>query len=171
MFSAPRGPYSKHEPSGHFFHCPFQVGQILWVREGLYHKLDTPFPTSYSADDGPVLRNGAGVEWTRRRQGTSAMFMPRWASRITLEIADVRVQRVREISEEDTLAEGVDMESDFASACINVEDAHGPNDLIQWSAAITVFSELWDSINAKRGYGFDMNPWVWTITFNRGKPE
>ncbi|MCZ2075333.1 MAG: hypothetical protein LC130_10090 [Bryobacterales bacterium] len=75
-----------------------------------------------------------------------SIFMPRWASRTTLEITDVRVERVQDISEEDAWAEGVRPESGFA---------------------IAAYTKLWDKINAKRGYGWDLNPWVWVLEFKR----
>jgi hypothetical protein len=72
--------------------------------------------------------------------------MPRYASRITLEVTDVRVERVQNITDEDALAEGVD------------QDGYIPR---------VQFKNLWDSINAKRGAGWDVNPWVWVIEFER----
>lgn len=80
-----------------------------------------------------------------------SIHMPRWASRITLEITDVRVERVQDISEKDAFDEG----------CLPSET------LIPYELAIDHFRELWDSINAKRGYGWDVNPWVWVIEFRR----
>lgn len=82
--------------------------------------------------------------------------MPRWASRLTLEITDVRVQRVREISEEDALAEGVNSAPPFDLP------SGWKGNLFTWR-----FSKLWDYLNLKRGFGWDMNPWVWAITFKR----
>lgn len=76
-----------------------------------------------------------------------SIFMPRWASRISLLIKDIRVERVQEISEDDAIAEGVD-----------------------WYPAlkpIALYVDLWDSINAKRGYPWASNPWVWVIEFER----
>jgi len=77
--------------------------------------------------------------------------MPRWASRITLEITEVRVERVQEISLNDIRAEGI------------------PDDRATYNAPIQVekFRTLWDSLNAKRGYSWSNNPWVWVITFRR----
>jgi hypothetical protein len=90
--------------------------------------------------------------WGRVR---SSIHMPRWASRITLEIADVRVQRVQEITRDDALAEGVNLSRELFPT-VNAPDK-----------ALRLFPKLWDSINAKRGFGWDKNPWVWAITFKR----
>lgn len=80
--------------------------------------------------------------------------MPRWASRIILKVTGVRVEQVQDISEEDTIAEGITDEQ--AVECWY----DGP----QFGFA---FSVLWDSINAKRGYGWDVNPWVRVVEFER----
>lgn len=77
-----------------------------------------------------------------------SIFMPRWASRITLQVTDVRVERLRDISEDDAWDEG-------PSDCMGPLDIDGR----------VLFKGLWDSINAKRGYGWDTNPWVWVVKF------
>jgi hypothetical protein len=79
-----------------------------------------------------------GVKWR------PSIHMPKRAARLWLEITDVRVERVQDISEKDAVAEGV--------GCFGC-------DTIQW------FEDLWDSINAKRGYSWDSNPWVFVICF------
>lgn len=82
--------------------------------------------------------------------------MPRWASRITLEVVSVRVERVQEISAADARAEGIRQPKDWETW----SDQHG----------ILEYRNLWNSINAKRGFGWDKNPWVWVIEFRRVEP-
>jgi len=82
--------------------------------------------------------------------------MPRWASRITLEVTAVRVERVQDIAEADAIAEGC--QPPFVDHLGNHRNPHGDNG---------EFHMLWDSINAKRGYGWDANPWVWVVEFRR----
>lgn len=82
----------------------------------------------------------------------SPLFMPHWASRLTLEITEVRVERLQEITESDALAEG----------CSPL-----PREEENMTEPATIeFEELWDFLNAKRGYGWDTNPWVWVIKFD-----
>lgn len=85
-----------------------------------------------------------------------SIHMPRWASRLTLEITSIRVERVQEISRADELAEGV---QPFR------EDA--PDELPD-GIKFRAFSALWDHLNEARGYGWVVNPWVWVIEFKRG---
>lgn len=77
---------------------------------------------------------------------TPSIFMPRWASRITLEVVKVRVERLSDMSVEDALAEGI---SDYTDE----------NEI--WS-----YAQLWNSINSKK-YPWSSNPWVWVIEFRR----
>jgi hypothetical protein len=77
-----------------------------------------------------------------------SIFMPRWASRITLEITDIKVERVQEITFTDLKKEGMDTTNKHFFG------AH-------------IFENLWNSINAKRGYGWESNPFVWVISFKR----
>lgn len=102
------------------------------------------------------------LEWKWKRDVLSARFMPKWASRITLEITNVRVERLQNISEEDACAEGV--ETKERSYGVAYRDYRGEPGA--WmSEARASFGTLWDRINAKRGYGWATNPWVWVIEF------
>jgi len=83
-----------------------------------------------------------------------SIHMPRWASRITLEVTGVRVERVQAITEADAEAEGIAFMRDIPDADETL-------------TAKVLFEILWESINAKRGYGWDVNPWVWVVEFRR----
>lgn len=183
-------------PFPHIRHdCPFGIeGDKLWVRETFrtVHDpgtcLEGALEIDYAADgrDRIMDRIGKG-NWK------PSIHMPRWASRITLEITEVRVQRVQEISEEDAKAEGVKphVEAKWwqgyhkddpllhqcAPADINGDppdwliEAKPYRDLSHLNKdAKQMFRFLWDSINEKRGFGWDKNPWTWAIAFKRIKP-
>jgi len=136
--------------------CPYgQRGERLWVREAWRSgKLTdrfapremTPHVVWYEADgQAPEACSG------KLRPG---MFMPRWASRITLEVTGVRVERLQDISEADARAEGV-------------EPADEPNPL-RWqhySPHGVAYAKLWDSINGPGAW--DSNPFVWCVSFRR----
>lgn len=143
--------------------CPYgQPGDLLYVREtfqplfaeGFEHESeDRPdydtghgYSVSYPATHGIQEFVNADDELSDRCW--PSIHMPRWASRITLEITDVRVERLQDISEKDAEAEGCD----FAEGC---------DDGYQDASAYAQFSRLWDSI-----YGtWADNQWVWVIEF------
>ena len=150
--------------------CPYGVpGDRLWVRETYLFDdcryINNPMPKTepdgwrdafYYRADGECceqIPECACAELDGKTPWKPSIFMPRWASRITLEITDVRVQRLQEISEEDALAEGV-------SGCAPIDDG-----LPDWTAKES-FKILWDSINAKR-HPWAENPFVWALTFRR----
>lgn len=160
-------------------HCPYgQPGDRLWVRErhcflDVTKSALSQFPLGPQNNNarGPDIwnlcieysdgtqhetnREGKKPKQTRERGETKwrpGMFMPRWASRITLEITGVRVERVQEISGDDVLAEGI-------------RSAPLPSRSEMDMALRATYRELWDSLNAKRGFGWDKNPWVWVIEF------
>jgi hypothetical protein len=125
--------------------CPYgQPGDQLWVRETVITHVSIPQVHGYAADGCAVTER-----WQKVR---NSRFMPRWASRITLEVTDVRVQQVQTISNEDAFAEGCDFRI-----------AKTPNH-------VGAFATLWDKINLKRGFGWYNDPWVWAVTFRRVKP-
>ena len=101
-------------------------------------------------------RSGKDGKWQ------SSLFMPRWASRITLEITEIRVQRLQDITANDAVAEGVpdnmfDCYGPACPLCCNTLGCKGTRE---------GFEDLWDSINGKK-HPWESNPWVWAISFKR----
>ncbi len=129
--------------------CPHGVaGDRLWVRETWQSHSMRRGEVYYKADDRDI-----GLTWR------PSIFMPRWASRILLEIVSVRVERVAEITEEDATAEGVDLNIGRINAIANNE--------IEPTNLRDVYRRLWDFLNAKRGFPWASNPFVWVLTFKR----
>lgn len=98
----------------------------------------------------------------------SPIYQPRWASRLALEVTAVRVERLQDISEEDAKAEAAPC---LCDQCGN-DPEHDGGEAIHWAcdddsiAGHRVgFAVLWDRLNAKRGYGWEANPWVWVVAF------
>ena len=125
--------------------CPYgRPGDRLWVRESFYvqpdiYHPDKPSPIHYKADED----TGCLEDYVFK----PSIFMPRWASRTTLEITRIRAERVQDLSIDDVYAEGIK------------DSGLGVVDLL------LSYAVLWDSINAKRGYSWESNPLVWVIEF------
>lgn len=143
------------------------VGKQLWIREtwATDKQFDSVKPSEipkHLADIWYAAR-GAKPEWAGRTR--PSIFMPWVFSRITLKITDVRVQRVQDVSGEDCIAEGATSlaELNLGLQRSNPTSFHEQNRLV----ARRKFARLWDAINAKRGYGWEANPWVWVIEFKR----
>jgi hypothetical protein len=100
--------------------------------------------------DGPVSDFDSLPATLRWRP---SIFMPRWASRLALEITKVRVERLQAITPEDCEAEGI---HDLAT--------------FSYDARRLKYGQLWDSLNARRGYSWNSNPWVWCLEFARVTP-
>lgn len=164
-------------------YCPHgQPGDRLWVREtfqyvscddgpfesrdkGMYFPNDEErFRIEYLSTMGPV------IEWDPPNFRPS-IHMPRWASRITLEVTGVRVERVQDITEDDAKAEGVAM--GYEALKIEIPENASMEMIERYSNPPLVeshqigFKKLWNSINDKRGYGWDKSPQVWVVEFKR----
>lgn len=131
--------------------CPYGTpGDRLWVREA--HHLTSSNIAIYRADypANAHARRLENIPPESEIRWRPSIYMPRWASRILLEVTDVRVERLQAISYDDVEAEGVSIGGGWGW----IDD---------WAA-------LWDSINAGRGYGWDADPWVWVVSFRRVQP-
>lgn len=169
--------------------CPYgRVGDQLWVLEtwatSEYMDASAPsktkglgLPIWFEADDscesgGSNIRS-SGISTKGKLR--PSIHMPRWASRIQLEITNVRVEQLQDISEEEAMAEGI------RESILQCEDGafrgwHWEKEIFgdveqPWHNARSAFMALWDRINFKSGYGWGKNPWVWVVEFKMIKPE
>lgn len=153
-----------YDPCGFGGVCPYgKPGDRLWVRETWHGAVDGDEPNygiiykaSWPHGPGDAFKRDdrAGRYFIGSTDGKwrPSIFMPRWASRIDLEITDIRVERVNEITPEDAFREGFEL-----------------HDSDPITGDVCLFSSLWDSINGKK-YPWESNPWVWVISFKRIKP-
>lgn len=163
--------------------CPYgKIGDRLWVREkfNLFtfsEDMESAYPLKNlcTADEwededawGRIQKDIIYAESEKAREFfkndkfRSPLFMPRWVSRILLEITDIRVERLNDISEADAVKEGLRILPASGRYVVNPGDQHfggASHD------AVEVFSWLWDSLNTKKGYPWSSNPWVWVVEF------
>lgn len=150
-----------HEYGGPI-NCPCgRAGEVLYVRETFQCEGTT---TSYN-DDGTILYSETyyaykerteRMGWGHQGKWSPSIHMPREAARIFLKVADVRVERLQDITDEGCEAEGIDLDSLY-----EIDKEVGfPN-------RKDLFEHLWNSINAKRGYGWNTNPFVWVYSFKK----
>lgn len=161
--------------------CPYgEPGDRLWVRE-------TWAPCDYVVDgvrrEDPTCIAYAAGRAARRIEGDGScdidtrvfgwdnvtwrpsIHMPRWASRITLRVTSVRVERLQAITGADVVAEGVSVDRCPCEPCgMTSEMCPGTE-----TDHIMAFAQLWDSINGKRA-SWASNPWVWVVGFEREVP-
>lgn len=145
--------------------CPYGTdSDRLWVREEALPDFPKEFsyydwswrevPDEYRKSEFVLYR--ASYPSPGKIKWHPSIFMPRWASRINLEITGIKVERIQDISEQDILAEGVTV--DRVAQWCNVHWSDMPTLHHAWRV-------LWESIN---GLGsWERNPWVWVIEFKR----
>ena len=150
--SFPKKSYEDSEYILFYIKCPYgQIGDILYVKE--VHSLDSRGNLHYKADEPEWInllhRRGARGQWQ------SSRFMFKKYARIWLEITGLRAERLQEISDSDCQSEGCQYP--------------------QWQGSHTswkgAYKALWDSLNAKRGYPWESNSWVWVISFREVEHE
>lgn len=146
----------RDDPDGFFIipPCPFgKPGDLLWVREtfGHFYKGETPEACVYLADAGTERwsqgKNPDYAKKTWSRSWRPSIHMPRWASRVTLEITAVRIERLHQINNNDALAEGTpDLRT--IENCYDLREC---------------YRVLWESLHGKASWSG--NPWVWVLSF------
>lgn len=152
-------------------------GDLLWVRET--HAIVG------SVDPGWVLYRANGYENECRRHGFDrpppesdirwkpSIHMPRWTSRLTLRLTNIRAERLQAVSEADAIAEGIERIDDprgvaWKSYELIHEGRHkgtpNPHAAVPNSSPVTSYRELWEAINGRESWA--ANPWVWVIGFD-----
>jgi hypothetical protein len=160
VLSCPFDPaeYAQPESQGWFAGsgCPYgKVGDRLWVRE-TWCRLRKNDIVAFREDDPDCVPKLAD-KWR------PSIFMPRWASRITLEITGVRVERLQDISEEGAIAEGV---VDTRVVATQIRTFRGHANAPERIGATNAFRDGWNHINGKRkGCSWADNPFVWVVSF------
>ena len=139
--------------------APYKHGDVLWVREKTYGTPNgtdnqdlcyaTHCPCGFSDEEHAQVKG-----WRSPR------FMPKEAARIFLKVTNVRVERLHDITENDARNEGVKDPYDYQEPSY-YDQPHVRGMEINKSA----FAGLWDSLNKKRDFGWDKNPWVWVVEF------
>lgn len=144
-----------------FFKLPYQTGDILYVRETWSKGLERYIYRADYSDTEKFYRNGKEIEMKWK----PSIRMPKEAARIWLNVTDVRVERLQEITEAGAEAEGANFKNGK-----NVGFEEKMN-----RTAIERFAEIWNSTIKKANldrYGWDASPWVWVIEFEQcEKPE
>lgn len=168
--------------NGHFgdeegdvsFTCPYgKPGERLWVRETwrVNSKATDLACVVYRASENDSWTNFHKYFPVALAKDQKAMpagwkpsiFMPRWASRILLEITDIRVERLNDISEEDAKNEGLIKNSLFGEWGGVVKHPTVPDHFRWFRSPINAFKNLWESINGEESW--DKTPWVWVVEF------
>lgn len=148
----------ENDVRGGVYPCPFGApGDRLWVREcwgpcrgGLVYRAD---------DHAAKVRGPDGGRWR------PSIHMPRWASRLTLRVTDVRVERVQDITEDDARAEGITGPHNVGYPAFHLPGDSKP----RYSRAAAAFEDLWSDTYGAESWA--ANPWVWVVSFEREVPR
>lgn len=158
----------------------FQVNHVEYVRGRLPKSRPTTLAEVLYRADGDYAEQFEQVDSPEMAIWRPSIFMPRWASRISLDVTDVRIERLDAITEEDAKAEGVEWPSPtVVCACEGPAEDPGPTHRpdCTWRdptydpcgiRAIDEYAILWNAINGKRA-PWAANPWVWVVSFSVAK--
>lgn len=140
--------------------CPYgKAGDFCYMREPLYHGFGG---VAYYRDDLTMVRHaltGEPITWRWKKDILTSIFMPREAARSIYQYASIDVEHVQEISRDDARAEGV------SGVWKNPPEKEEHYQRVMLNPYIANYSVLWDGINAGRGFGWDLNPWVWVLNY------
>ncbi|WP_303172687.1 hypothetical protein [uncultured Desulfovibrio sp.] len=153
------------ELPAHKFRCPYgQPDDRLWVKET--HARHPQFAEVAYRADGEEFEDADGFTW--HPKWTPSIFMPRALCRIILEITDIRVERVQNITSDGAIAEGA---YEVRKVGDDIAHATWTMDGLDWryDTPREAFAATWDSLYAARGLGWDVNPWIWVVTFKRAE--
>jgi hypothetical protein len=151
------------------------VGDCLWVREAWRtHRSWDADPPRDIIPASPILYEADAVDLQSRIDAGKyrhARFMPRWVSRLTLTVTDVRVQRLQDISRDDAIEEGIvqtwgdffDNPPDWAIKSVNQHGSASGSHIYDNRTSVENYRELWNHINGPGAW--DTNPWVVAYTF------
>lgn len=156
---------------------PYAHGDRLWVREAHYLTDDGDteyalFPADEGGEIAEHLEQIARMErdypnpehWAKHKRLRPSIHMPRWASRLTLTVTEVRVQQLQEISEADVLAEGCPCDPDYHDTTADGSNPHMVRlEAWRWTSPRAWYHRLWDAINGPGSW--DANPWVVAVSF------
>ena len=145
-------------------YAPYRVGDRLYIKEPIFIHCGGMFggelmeDTQFSYIENPEKKcRTVKVKYDYNISYRPAYWMHKWAARYWFEVTGVRVERVQDITWRDCLAEG-----------IRPVELLGPHTRLGKARQYKIgFRNLWDSINKKRGYSWDKNPWVWVVEFKR----
>lgn len=150
----------------HDWKCPYgKPGDLLYVRE------------TWCRMDGDYFYKSS-VKYPDTLVWKPSILMPKEAARIFLKVKDIKVQRVQDISTKDIKREGLQIPTNDDRPLIPLTDKHFPHEYLKMAIQESrqfgeaelfraFWIQLWDSINAKRGYGWESNPWVWVVEFEK----
>lgn len=148
---------------------PYAPGDRLWVREACAtrgcgpEKPDVPYPVAYAADDPEWSAIKADAREAGGWKIRSPIHMPRWASRLTLTVTEVRVQRLHDISEADAISEGL-IQRPLAPEYARMRGCDWTYEgETRVGSPVSAFAALWNSLHGPDAW--DANPWVWAISF------
>lgn len=149
-------------------HCPYgEPGDLLWVRETWCKGITKPYHYAASVCNPKYDKPDGG--WK------PSIHMPKAAARIWLQVQEVRIERLHDITDQDAIAEGIKREvfPQTGSYCYYFYPCNDLRDDSYIDYPKTSFYSLWKSINGKQSW--DANPWVWVISYQvlstTGKPD